>query len=74
MKNCTPQEPILPEEKELYEAWEAYAHMCSTATSELTEEEAAPIHRRCYDSYDKAYNVLGAKKVQDIIRKAKESV
>jgi hypothetical protein len=48
--------------------------MCSTATSELTEEEAAPIHRRCYDSYDKAYNVLGAKKVQDIIRKAKESV
>lgn len=61
-------------ERELYEAWKAYVKMCDKASADLTEEEAAPIHRRCYDSYDKAYDVLGARQTQSIIRKAKESI
>jgi hypothetical protein len=74
MKNCILQEPILPEEKELYEAWKAYVKMCDKASADLTEEEAAPIHSRCYAAYEKAYDVLGARQTQSIIRKAKESV
>lgn len=55
-------------ERELYDAWKAVETSAS-----LTEEEADLAHSRCYAAYEKAYDVLGARQTQSIIRKAKES-
>lgn len=61
---------MLPLEAELYNAWVAYLDM----PSGLSDEEAGHIHARCYAAYEKAYNELGARWVQSIIKAARSAV
>ena len=57
----------LPLEKELYEAWVAYYDMCTG----LSDEEAGAISTRCHEAYNRAYEELGPRWTQQIIRDAR---
>jgi hypothetical protein len=58
----------LPLEQELYEAWVAYYEMTYAAS----EEEAGAICARCNELYERAYEELGPRWTQEILRDARQ--
>jgi len=59
---------VLPLEKELYEAWKATYQVYD----ELPDKEAATVYGRARLAYEKAYEELGARWTQRILRSARK--